>query len=215
MKIPDGVDVGNLLLSPLRYCGGKWNALSTKEEKLTKKISQIVQKFFLSLAIALAYIPAIPGSIIKSCCGNIKEATFVGVKIDKALREFFNSLINENAAVIGDKIIERIGKPLFNSISVDHLNNGYENRQIKILLNYNSSKHFLSYISDCFSQRPSPENPEQIRDFVHLLFQSGKKEEQISFIEDYLSFNTQVCIRLFITSSTKKDEINKVCCHLK
>jgi hypothetical protein len=62
---------GEALLAPLQLCGSKWNSLSAKDNSETlDKTDQIAQNIILgvllSIATALAFIPGVIGSILKS-----------------------------------------------------------------------------------------------------------------------------------------------------
>lgn len=192
VKIPDGSYLGNLLLSPLHYCGSKWNSFS-EEKELIKKISQIVQKTFLFLATVLAFIPAIPGSIIKGLSETTSYTIFTDIELDQNLREFFNSIINEKNETIVDKIKEKIrGREIFTAVAA-----GVNLQKHKAINLDCPGPTFLSYIDDCFSQTP-PKNPEQIKKSVHMLFQQKKEltKEELGFIQDSLRFSTQIHIEI-------------------
>jgi hypothetical protein len=209
------VGVGNALLAPLHSCGRKWNSFSEKEG-LINKISQFVQKIFLSLATILAFIPAIPGSIIKRASDKDKNSEISFIETDPTLLDFFNNVIKEednriSSRNIIDTRLSNIEKGMVSAIFIHNSsfdNSTEEGKKCKIISLYLSSGPiFLSYIRDCFSQT-LPKNPEQIKKLVHLLFSNTKlTKEQQSFLQDFLRFTKTVNIEIPNDPSSQKIKV--------
>jgi hypothetical protein len=77
IKLASAPDIGDILLSPIKWCNGKWDAIQIKDsqgasDKARQIALRIIPGALLTLATALALIPALFGRVAKACFAACK-----------------------------------------------------------------------------------------------------------------------------------------------